>query len=347
MFHRVKSEVKDEDTSLNISSGEEISFEKEEVSITKTTSSIADNTSLQAAKDEVTQAKESDNEGVSTLKMSDKDSSPGIARQERLYSTTPANYESRSVSRYSLSPTNKPVAATSYNPYKKAQPQQVDTPTPSTQPSKEDTNSMTTNKTETTAKAADTSSSANYHTSPAYSGSSYPGSKTFRKPVQATTTTTVNSTAEGDRTLTIGRGITMSGEIESCDYLLVEGTVEAALKGARTLEIAESGVFYGTVEIDEASIAGRFEGDIMVGRLVVSATGSITGSITYEELEIETGAIIDGRLTPASAITKTQGSSSQGSSRTEAKATKEKVATQRPANSDAELFEDEAESAAE
>ena len=91
----------------------------------------------------------------------------------------------------------------------------------------------------------------------------------------------------------------MSGEIESCDYVLVEGTLEAALKGASILEIAETGVFYGTVEIDEAMIAGRFEGDITVnGRLTISATGSITGTIAYKELAVEAGATVDGKMSP-------------------------------------------------
>lgn len=101
------------------------------------------------------------------------------------------------------------------------------------------------------------------------------------------------------RRLVIGSGITMSGEIESCDILIVEGTVEAALKGASTLEIAESGMFYGTVEIDEAVIAGKFEGDLTVnGRLTVRSTGSITGAIAYKELAVEAGANIDGKILP-------------------------------------------------
>jgi cytoskeletal protein CcmA (bactofilin family) len=103
----------------------------------------------------------------------------------------------------------------------------------------------------------------------------------------------------GDRTLTIGRGINMSGEIEACDHLVVEGTVEAALKGAKILDIAESGTFYGTVEIEEATIAGRFEGDLTVnGRLTIRASGTITGSVAYRELEVEAGSMIDGRMTP-------------------------------------------------
>ena len=108
----------------------------------------------------------------------------------------------------------------------------------------------------------------------------------------------------GDRKLTIGRGITMSGEIESCDFLHVEGTVEAALRGATQLNIAESGVFYGTVEIENATIAGRFEGEIVVnGRLTIESTGVITGSISYRDLSVESGAVIDGRITPLPATT--------------------------------------------
>ena len=114
--------------------------------------------------------------------------------------------------------------------------------------------------------------------------------------------TSAAENAANDRRLTIGRGITMSGEIECCDELQVEGTVEAALKGATFLNIAESGVFYGTVEIEDAVIAGRFEGEIVVnGRLTVEETGVITGSISYKELEIKSGAIVDGRITPLNA----------------------------------------------
>lgn len=104
------------------------------------------------------------------------------------------------------------------------------------------------------------------------------------------------------RRLVIGEGITLSGEIESCDHLIVEGTVEAALKGASVLEISENGMFYGTVEINEATIAGRFEGDLTVnGRLTVRASGSITGAISYKELAAEAGATLDGKITPLSA----------------------------------------------
>ncbi len=125
---------------------------------------------------------------------------------------------------------------------------------------------------------------------PGYGGGAYAGpGGTYGSP----------SKASQGRRLVIGEGITLSGEIESCEYLVIEGTVEAALKGANVLEVAVTGVFYGAVEIDEATIAGRFEGDITVnGRLTVTSTGSITGSVAYKELALEAGASIDGKVSP-------------------------------------------------
>ena len=47
------------------------------------------------------------------------------------------------------------------------------------------------------------------------------------------------------RKLIVGREITLSGEITSCDMLIVEGSVEANLTNCRDIDIAESGLFKG------------------------------------------------------------------------------------------------------
>jgi cytoskeletal protein CcmA (bactofilin family) len=148
--------------------------------------------------------------------------------------------------------------------------------------------------------------------------------------------------AEVERRLVIGQGISMSGQIESCDYLLVEGTIEAALKGARLLEISESGNFYGTVEINEATIAGRFEGDLTVnGRLTVKSGGVIMGSIAYKELEIEAGAVIDGKLSPLRAAgDTTEKKSVRAKAAGSAPSKASKTDAPQPANNDGQLFAD-------
>ena len=99
------------------------------------------------------------------------------------------------------------------------------------------------------------------------------------------------------RKLIVGREITLSGEIAACDHLIVEGTVEASVKDCHRLEVSEAGLFRGAVEIHEAEIAGRFEGQITVqGRLSVRSTGRIEGKIQYGELAVDAGGTLDGEV---------------------------------------------------
>ena len=102
--------------------------------------------------------------------------------------------------------------------------------------------------------------------------------------------------AEGElRKLTVGREITLSGEINSCDLLVIEGSVEANLTNCRDIEIADGGLFKGEAAIEEAEIRGRFEGNLTVRkRLLIRATGRVLGTIRYGQIEIECGGQISG-----------------------------------------------------
>ncbi len=111
------------------------------------------------------------------------------------------------------------------------------------------------------------------------------------------------------RRLTVGREITLTGEIATCDVLVVEGQVSATLRDGRLIEITEAGMFQGTVEIDNADIAGKFEGDLIVhNRLTIRATGKIAGRVQYGELEVMAGGQITGEVQAvASALAQTPG----------------------------------------
>jgi cytoskeletal protein CcmA (bactofilin family) len=99
------------------------------------------------------------------------------------------------------------------------------------------------------------------------------------------------------RQLSVGRGITLSGEINSCQKLLIEGTVEATLTNCRALDITESGLFKGSTSIEEAEVSGRFEGNLTVcKRLLIKATGRVSGTIRYGQIEIECGGQISGDI---------------------------------------------------
>ena len=99
------------------------------------------------------------------------------------------------------------------------------------------------------------------------------------------------------RTLIVGREISLSGEINSCNKLVVEGSVEANLQNCRDVDISETGLFKGSASIDEAEVRGRFEGNLTVRkRLMIRSTGKVTGTIRYGQIEIECGGQISGDI---------------------------------------------------
>jgi len=99
------------------------------------------------------------------------------------------------------------------------------------------------------------------------------------------------------RTLVVGRGISVQGTVQDAERLVVEGTVEASMIHATELSIAQGGVFKGTVEVEEAEIAGTIDGTLTArGNLIVRATGKLMGTANYRRLQVEDGGQIVGEL---------------------------------------------------
>jgi cytoskeletal protein CcmA (bactofilin family) len=145
-------------------------------------------------------------------------------------------------------------------------------------------------------------------------GSSYPGSSassagTPHSPSPAsggqnmarslgseTAAPAVNERESGSK-LTVGPNIKLKGvEITDCDTLVVEGTVEATMN-SRVIQIAEQGAFKGSAEIEIAEIRGEFDGNLIVRqKLVIYATGKVTGTIRYGKLVVEEGGQLSGEI---------------------------------------------------
>ncbi len=101
--------------------------------------------------------------------------------------------------------------------------------------------------------------------------------------------------------LVVSRSISLSGRIESCEKLIVEGSVETEIDGCRELEVARTGVFKGNADVETADISGSVEGSLTAREiLIVRASGRIRGSISYGQLEVERGGIVVGEIQPRS-----------------------------------------------
>ena len=126
---------------------------------------------------------------------------------------------------------------------------------------------------------------------------------------------------EAGSKLIVGPNIKLKGaEITDCEILVVEGRVEASMN-SRDIRIAEGGVFSGKAEIDVAEVRGHFEGELTARkRLVIYASGKVSGVIRYGALMVEEGGSITGdvaTLSGASTSSKVAELSTQTTATTE------------------------------
>jgi cytoskeletal protein CcmA (bactofilin family) len=124
------------------------------------------------------------------------------------------------------------------------------------------------------------------------------GTSAAAAPVPAAAAATSTAPAkEGESKLTVGPNIKLKGvEITDCDTLVVEGSVEATMD-SRVIQISERGSFKGSAEIDIAEIRGEFDGTLTARqKLVIYATGKVTGRVRYGKIVIEEGGQLSGEV---------------------------------------------------
>jgi cytoskeletal protein CcmA (bactofilin family) len=146
---------------------------------------------------------------------------------------------------------------------------------------------------------------------------------------------------EGSK-LIVGPNIKLKGsEITDCEILVVEGRVEASMK-SRDIRIAEGGVFSGKAEIDVAEVRGNFEGELTARkRLVIYATGKVSGVIRYGAMSVEEGGTLSGdvaMLSGGPSVAKLADASAQPA----AEAAEEKTSEPEPAHSGSTYFRNQA-----
>lgn len=128
-------------------------------------------------------------------------------------------------------------------------------------------------------------------------GNGAPINSTPEPQAQPTAPVAATAAPEGGSKLIVGPNIKLKGvEIQDCDTLFVEGTVEATMD-SRVIQIAQQGMFKGSAEVDLAEIHGAFDGNLTVRqKLVIHTTGKVTGRIRYGKVVIEEGGQLSGDI---------------------------------------------------
>lgn len=92
----------------------------------------------------------------------------------------------------------------------------------------------------------------------------------------------------------IGEGVTVKGELQAADRVVVDGVVEGEVV-CEQLIVGPAGVVSGAVAVSEADIYGRIGSDISVEHLlIVRASARIEGNWIYGEIEVERGGVLMG-----------------------------------------------------
>ena len=94
----------------------------------------------------------------------------------------------------------------------------------------------------------------------------------------------------------IGQGTTIEGTLRASGRLQIDGRLEGKLEVAGQVSVGPKGAVSGEVIADELAIGGRVEGKVTARKhLYVASTGAVIGELCYGTLQVERGAVIDGR----------------------------------------------------
>lgn len=100
--------------------------------------------------------------------------------------------------------------------------------------------------------------------------------------------------------LTVGEGVSLKGNFVVPDIASISGTIEGDLT-AREILVGPTGVLKGNISADIIDIRGEAHENLTAQKsLFIRATGKVTGSVVFSEIEVEKGGNLQGSLTKIS-----------------------------------------------
>jgi cytoskeletal protein CcmA (bactofilin family) len=93
----------------------------------------------------------------------------------------------------------------------------------------------------------------------------------------------------------IGGDMEIAGNVKASVDLHIDGRIDGDVSCASLVQGAGS-VIRGAVSADTAKVAGTIEGSIDAEHLFVESTARIVGDVSYTELTVSSGGMIDGQM---------------------------------------------------
>ena len=93
----------------------------------------------------------------------------------------------------------------------------------------------------------------------------------------------------------IGQNIRITGQIDSPEQVFLAGELEGDIS-CDQLTIDATGRVTGKITAKTAIINGRVDGDVVVEKLHVQSRAILKGTLSYQTIQVDEGAQIDGNF---------------------------------------------------
>lgn len=95
----------------------------------------------------------------------------------------------------------------------------------------------------------------------------------------------------------VGPSVNVEGDFSSEGNIVVKGTVSGSVNTSKLLTVEDGAKIFANVKAGNAHISGSVKGNVKVAdRLDLSATAKILGDIICKVLTVESGALIQGKV---------------------------------------------------
>jgi cytoskeletal protein CcmA (bactofilin family) len=94
----------------------------------------------------------------------------------------------------------------------------------------------------------------------------------------------------------IAETASLEGKLEMPGNVMIMGSFKGSIISS-TLEIFKDGKAFGSIEAENVTIAGHFEGELACsGLLTIAKTGTVKGRVAYGALSVELGGLLDAEV---------------------------------------------------
>jgi cytoskeletal protein CcmA (bactofilin family) len=96
----------------------------------------------------------------------------------------------------------------------------------------------------------------------------------------------------------IGPSVSVKGNFNSTGNIVIEGILQGGVKTAGNIYVGDHADITANLEAKSARVGGNIKGNLQIeGKLQIAATAKIFGDIECSLILIDSGAIINGKIT--------------------------------------------------